>query len=303
MAASAPSQPNAGRFAFAAVILANLFLAAGPWMVRLADVGPIASGFWRLALAVPFLTAMALWSRGRQGFDVRWALFGAVALGGLFFAADLAAWHEGIVRTKLANATLFGNMSSFLFAAYGFLIARRLPPPLQAGAILLAGFGAALLLGGSYELSARNFAGDLLALLAALFYGLYLMVVDQARKSMAPMPVLAIATAAGAVPLLVASLALGQPILPGEWTPLLLLALGSQVIGQGLIVYAVGHLSPVVVGIGLLTQPLAASVLGWIVYREGFTFGDAAGALLIAAAMVLIRLPARTLASEGGEDH
>jgi drug/metabolite transporter (DMT)-like permease len=303
MAAVAPSQPKAGRFAFAAVILANLFLAAGPWMVRVADVGPIASGFWRLALAVPFLTAMALWSRGRQGFDVRWALLGAVALGGLFFAADLAAWHEGIVRTKLANATLFGNMSSFLFAAYGFLIARRLPPPLQAGAILLAGLGAALLLGGSYELSARNFAGDLLALLAALFYGLYLMVVDQARKSMAPMPVLAIATAAGAVPLLAASLALGQPILPGEWTPLLLLALGSQVIGQGLIVYAVGHLSPVVVGIGLLTQPLAASVLGWIVYREGFTLGDAAGALLIAAAMVLIRLPARALASEGGEDH
>lgn len=303
MAAQASPQPNAGRFAFPAVILANLFLAVGPWMVRLADVGPIASGFWRLALAVPFLAAMALWSGGGRSFRAGWALAGAVALGGLFFAADLAAWHEGIVRTKLANATLFGNMSSFLFAAYGFLVARRLPPPVQAGAIVLAALGAGLLLGGSYELSARNFAGDLLALLAALFYGLYLMVVDQARRTMAPMPVLAIATATGAVPLLVAALALGQPVLPGAWTPVLLLALGSQVIGQGLIVYAVGHLSPVVVGIGLLTQPLAASALGWIVYREGFTWSDAAGALLIAAAMVLIRLPARALASRRGEDH
>jgi drug/metabolite transporter (DMT)-like permease len=292
-----------GRFAFAAVVLANLFLAAGPWMVRVADVGPVASGFWRLALAVPFLAALAAWSGGRESLRAGPALIGAVALAGLFFAADLAAWHEGIVRTKLANATLFGNMSSFLFAGYGFLIARRLPPRLHAGALVLAGIGAALLLGGSFELSARNLAGDLLSLLAAIFYGLYLMVVDQARRTMAPMPVLAIASAAGALPLLAMALALGQQVMPAEWTPVLLLALGSQVIGQGLIVYAVGHLSPVVVGIGLLTQPVAASALGWVVYREGFTLMDAAGAILIAAAMVLIRLPERTLASSPAEDH
>ncbi|HEX8193470.1 MAG TPA: DMT family transporter [Allosphingosinicella sp.] len=285
-----PTRKGTGRFAFAAVIVANLFLAAGPWMVRVADVGPVASGFWRLALAIPFLAALGLWSGGARSFRARPALFGAVVLGGIFFAADLAAWHEGIVRTKLANATLFGNMSSFLFAAYGFLLARRLPPPLQAGALLLAAVGAALLLGGSYELSPRNFTGDLLCLLAAVFYGLYLMVVDQARRIMAPLPLLAISSAAGALPLLALALALGEPVLPGSWTPLILLALGSQVIGQGLIVYAVGHLSPVVIGIGLLTQPVAASALGWIVYGEGFTLVDGLGALLIAAAMVLIRL-------------
>ncbi|HZF94811.1 MAG TPA: DMT family transporter [Allosphingosinicella sp.] len=308
-----PSTRGTGRFAFAAVIVANLFLAAGPWMVRVADVGPVASGFWRLALAVPFLAALGLWRGGARSFRAGPALLGAVVLGGVFFAADLAAWHEGIVRTKLANSTLFGNMSSFLFAAYGFLLARRLPPPLQAGALLLAGLGAALLLGGSYELSQRNFAGDLLCLLAAVFYGLYLMVVDQARRTMAPLPLLAISSAAGAVPMLVLALALGQPVLPGEWTPMILLALGSQVIGQGLIVYAVGHLSPVVVGIGLLTQPVAASALGWVVYGEGLTLLDGLGALLIAAAMVLIRLrpeeaqlrgaTSASLASSPREDH
>jgi drug/metabolite transporter (DMT)-like permease len=289
------------------VILANLFLAAGPWMVREADVGPVASGFWRMALAVPFLAALALWRGGTASFRAPPPLLVAVLLAGLLFAADLAAWHEGIVRTKLANSTLFGNMSSFLFAAYGFVVARRMPPGLQAGALLLAALGAALLLGSSYELSARNFAGDLLALLAAVFYGAYLMVVDQARRTMAPMPLLAIASAAGAVPLLLLALALGQTVLPGEWTPVILLALGSQVIGQGLIVYAVGHLSPVVVGIGLLTQPLAASALGWLLYREGFTLTDAAGAVLICAAMVLIRLPGRgqgaALASSPSRDH
>ncbi|MFN3943350.1 MAG: DMT family transporter [Allosphingosinicella sp.] len=293
--------PAAGRYAFAAVVAGNVFLAAGPWMVRAADVGPVAAGFWRLALAVPFLALLAFWqSRGRGAPS--WPLVALIALAGLFFALDLAAWHEGIVRTKLANATLFGNMSSFIFALYGFIVARSLPRPAQGAALLIAAIGAALLMGSSYELSPTHFAGDLLALLAAFFYALYLIVVDRARRTMAPMPVLAIATAAGAMPILALALVMGEQVMPTDWTPVLLLALGSQVIGQGLVVYAVGHLSPVVVGIGLLTQPVAAALIGWMVYDETFSAADAAGAVLIAASLILIRLPAR-LASNRDAAH
>ena len=45
--------------------------------------------------------------------------------------------------------------------------------------------------------------------------------------------------------------------MPGDWTPVILLSIGSQLIGQGLLVYAMGHLSPVVVGLCFLTQPIA----------------------------------------------
>ncbi len=175
------------RLAFPALILANLFLAAGPWMVRLADVGPVAAGFWRLALAAPVLAYVGLRQSAGKPF-AGWAMIAAIAGGGLFFAADLAAWHEGILRTKLANATLFGNFASFLFAIYGFFLLRSLPRPVQGLALLLAGAGAALLLGNSYELSRANFTGDLLALLAGLFYTFYLIAVDRARRAMAPFP-------------------------------------------------------------------------------------------------------------------
>jgi drug/metabolite transporter (DMT)-like permease len=281
-----------GRFAFAALILANLVLALGPWMVRLADVGPVAAGFWRMALAIPFLAALARW-RAKEPFFPAPALLGLLVLGGLFFAADLAAWHVGIRLTKLANASLFGNCSSFIFTLYGFLVLRSLPKRLQLGALLLAAIGAALLLGSSYELSPRNFRGDLFALLAGLFYTFYLVAIDKARRTMAPMPVLAIASAAGALPLLFLALALGEQVMPGDWTPLVLLSLGSQVVGQGLLVYAMGHLTPVVVGIGLLTQPAAGAIIGWLAYGERLGPADAAGALLIGAALVLIRLPER----------
>lgn len=293
---------HSGRYAFAALLLANLFLAFGPWMVRLADVGPVAAAFWRLALAIPLLLFFARWQSGRT-FSPGWAMGATIVLGGLFFAADLAAWHYGIVRTKMANATLFGNSSSLLFAAYGFIVMRMLPRPAQAAALLLAGIGAVLLLGSSYELSPRNFAGDLFAILAGFFYALYLIAIDRARKVMAPMPVLALSTIAGAGPLLLFALFLGEQVMPANWGPVILLSLGSQVIGQGLLVYSMGHLSPVVVGVGLLTQPAVAALIGWVAYGERLSLMDFAGAVLIALALVLIRLPSRRVASAGPETH
>ena len=296
------TQRSAAGLAFPALILANLVLAAGPWMVRLADVGPVAAGFWRLALALPFLAFVALrQSRGRM--SPGWGLIAAVAVGGLFFAADLAAWHEGIVRTKLANATLFGNCASFLFALYGFVLLRRLPGRAQALALLLAAIGTALLLGNSFEVSRSHFTGDLLALLAGFFYFLYLVVVDRARQAMQPWPVLAIATAAATLPMLLFALWLGETVMPTDWAPVILLSISSQLIGQGLLVYAMGHLSPVLVGLCLLTQPVASALIGWIAYDERLSLGDGVGALLICAALVLIRWPGRRLATNEAAAH
>jgi drug/metabolite transporter (DMT)-like permease len=69
------------------------------------------------------------------------------------------------------------------------------------------------------------------------------------------------------------------------------------VIGQGLLVYSMGHLSPVVVGLGFLVQPLFTAVIGWLAYDERLGATDAFGALLICTALVLIRIPDRRLAT------
>jgi drug/metabolite transporter (DMT)-like permease len=218
-----------------------------------------------------------------------------VAFAAFFFAADLAAWHVGIHMTKLGNATLFGNSASFAFAAWGAWLARRWPSPMQGAALGLAAVGAALLMGSSFELSPRNFAGDLLALLAGLLYTGYLIAVQQGRGSLKPMPLLFLSSAFGAVMLLPVSLVFGEQVIPHDWTYVLLLALGSQVIGQGLLVYGIGHVSPLIVGLALLTQPAISALTGWMAYGERLRPIDWVGAAAIAIALVLVRLPERGL--------
>jgi len=282
------------RLAFPALLVGNAALAFGPWMVRLADVGAVATGFWRLALALPFLFLTARVARQRPHWPGR-ALTITILIAAVFYSLDLAAWNAGIRMTKLGNATLFGNTGSFVFAIYGLWLAHRRPSARQAGSLALAIGGAALLMSGSYELSPKNFAGDLLTLGAGLLYGGYLIFVERGRTSLQPMPLLILATAFSTPILLAISLGLGERIWPHDWTPLLIFALSSQVLGQGLLVYSIGTLPPLVVGLGLLTQPAISALIGWFAYRESLSLTDAIGGLAIAAALVLVRLPERGL--------
>ncbi|MBW8743775.1 MAG: DMT family transporter [Sphingomonas sp.] len=288
--------------AIPALVVANIALAIGPWLVRIAKseghVGPVGAGFWRLALALPLLILFARGERNAPRPADKTALIVAAIASGLFFAIDLGAWHTGILHTRLANATLLGNCTAILFPAYGFIVARSLPSRKQGVALALATLGAVLLLGRSYELSARNLVGDLLCLFAGVAYTAYLVTVDRARGGLAPWTTLAWSVGAGIPVLLAVAFALGDPVWPLIWWPLIAMTLGSQIIGQGLILYAVSRVSALVVGLMLLLQPVVAATIGWIVYGERLTLFDFVGAIAIAAALLLVRDSGRSLPSD-----
>ena len=303
-AATPPVAATAGPgLAFAALVLANVALAFGPWFVRLADVGPVAAGFWRIMLAIPFLGGLAF-AAGARPVRMAGALWAMLAIGGVAFAADLGSWHLGIVRTTMANATLFGNCAILIYPIYGFLAARAWPTRGQGVALILAAIGAALLLGRSYQLDPRNLAGDILCIVAGLLYTVYIVLMARVRGAMRPLPALALSSCATALPLLVFALVLGERVMPGHWPALIGLALVSQVIGQGCMIFALGQLSPLVVGIALLIQPVVAGAIGWIEYGERLQGPDWIGVALVAIALVMVRraevAPAGRPAQENG---
>ncbi len=286
--------PLAGRWAFLALLAGNISLSIGAMLVRLADTGPTASAFWRMAIALPILLALA-WRESGGRLPPRSAILVAGAAG-IFFALDLAAWHIGILQTKVANATLFGNCASLLLVLWGIFLTRTLPRGWQALAILLAFAGSALLMGQSYELSPTYLVGDLLSLLAGVLYTGYVILMLRVRGTLAPWTALAISSVVCVPILLGTALALGEPIMPQNWTPLILLALTSQVIGQGLMTWALPRFSPLVIGLTLLVQPAVAALAGWLMFGELLGPIDIFGGMMVGAALVLIRLPSRRAA-------
>ncbi|MBB6426274.1 DMT family transporter [Sphingopyxis sp. JAI128] len=285
---------GAGRWAFAALLGGNVALSLGAMLVRLADTGPTASAFWRMTIALPLILLFA-WRESDRRTPPRPAVLVA-AVAGIFFALDLSAWHIGILHTKVANATLFGNCASLLLVLWGIFLTRTLPRGWQAVAVLLAFAGSALLMGQSYDLSPDYLLGDLLSLLAGLFYTCYVILMQRVRGTLAPWTALGVASVVCVPVLLGTALALGETIVPRDWTPLILLALTSQVVGQGLMIWSLPRFPPLVLGLTLLVQPAIAALAGWLMFDERLGTVDIFGGMMVGAALVLIRLPSRRAA-------
>jgi drug/metabolite transporter (DMT)-like permease len=247
-----------------------------------------------MVLAAPLLAALAGWRGQWQGWPAA-RLWRQTALAGAFFAADLAVWHLGIMRTTLANATLLANAATFLLPLYGVVVLGQKLSRTAVAALLVAALGMMLLMGRSAELSPQHLLGDLLCLAAAVFYTFYLVVMDKVRAQTPALASLSLATLAGAVVVLVPALPAvgGGNLLPGNWWPILALAIGSQVIGQGLIIYAVPHLPSLVIGLALLVQPIISATLGAIRFGEVPGPWELAGATLVVVALLIARLPGR----------
>ena len=269
-------------------MLGNLALALGPWSVRLADCGPVSSAFWRMALALPLLALFARRAGQPLGGLTRKGWL-AVAAAGVLFALDLASWHLGIERTRLGNATLFGNSGSVILMAWGLIALHRRPRTGEWAALAFALGGAAILLGRSVEIGTRTLTGDLFCILAGFLYTFYILLLQNARVRTGHWTLLFHATLAGAPVLLALGILRGEPVIPHVWWPLLVLALGSQVIGQGLVVYALRHFSTLFIGLALLSQPAVAVLVGWFVFHESLVPIDFLGMVMVGAGLVLAR--------------
>ncbi|MEM6858305.1 MAG: DMT family transporter [Pseudomonadota bacterium] len=283
-----PSALRAGLL-LAALLGGNVALAMGPWLVRLTDTGPVSAAFWRMFLALPFLVIFARVAGQKLGGMPRRSLV-LVGIGAVAFAGDLASWHIGIGMTRLGNATLFGNAGSVVLLFWGFIIARTMPRGKEWIAILLALSGAGILLGRSLDISPITFAGDLFCITAGLLYAVYLLTLQGERSRFGSWSLLVWVSVFACPVLLAIALMLGEPVWPTDWTPVVILFVSSQLVGQGLLVYSLGHFPPLVIGLALLTQPAIAAFVGWSVFGEVLSALDVVGTVLLGSALVAARV-------------
>jgi drug/metabolite transporter (DMT)-like permease len=144
-------------------------------------------------------------------------------------------------------------------------------------------------MGRSLEISNATLIGDLFCLAAGLLYAVYLLTLQGARGAFGSWSLLVWVSLFGCPVLLGLALLLGEPVWPGDWTPVIGLFIVSQLIGQGLMVYALRYFSPLVIGLALLTQPAVASLYGWLAFGEVLSPLDIVGMVLVGAALAVSR--------------
>ena len=283
------------RLALPALLGGGIAIGFSPVFVRLSQLGPIATGFYRLLLALPLLWLWMRWdARTAAGTAPGTANVGwlAVAVPGILFAGDILFWHWSITYTTVANATLLANLAPIIVTVGAWLFLRE-----RVGLAFLAGMGmamggAALLVNASAALGTRYVLGDLLGLVTACFFGSYVVAVARLRDRHAASTIMLHSSAVTCVLLLAATLLSGESLLPasaGGWIVLCALAWISQAMGQGFIAYALGHLPASFSALAILIEPLTAAVLGWLWLGEELGVLQAVGGVIVLAGIAVAR--------------
>ncbi len=275
--------------AFVALLAGGMAIGFAGIFMRLSDVNPIASAFWRMALAVPLLWAWAFAVRKQDvAAGKRTDFSKTLVLVGIYFAADIGIWHLSLHYTTVANATLLSNFAPIFIALWMWLAYRVRFARIFMVGMALALVGAVMLVGTTAAGGAQSgdkLMGDLLGLSTAVFYAAYQLVVKDARSEYSTARLMAWSTTVTGLALLPFALAAPGNFLPAQaigWLPLLALAVIAQIGGQTVIAYALAHLPASLSSVSLLIQPLTAAVAAWLIFQE------ALGALQILGGALLL---------------
>ncbi len=283
------------RRAFVLLLIGAACIALSPIFVRVSELGPLPTAFWRTALALPCLAAMIpILPRepGRASRPTRYTRWWLFVLGGLFFAGDLSTWNSAVELTSVANATLFANTAPIFVAVYSFLLfGTRFTRQFIGGMVLALG-GALLLLYESLGIGRQHLIGDVLGVSAGMFYGGYLLTIARLRTDMAAPNALVITLVFSTLFLIPITWIGGGAWIPSGfsgWLPLIGLAVVAQSLGQGLITYAFAYLPPAFGAVSLLLQPVLAAVFAWLLFGEALGPVQSAGIAVVLGGVLIAR--------------
>ena len=290
---SAHASQRAGLIAIGALLLGATAIGTSALFVKVSETGPVATAFWRVFLALPLLWLWsALGQRERHGAsfaDQR----GLMIAAGIFFAGDLAVWHWSIVLTSVANSTLLANLAPIFVALAAWLLFRKQLHGKFLLGLAIAVTGMTMLIGGDFQLQGKELIGDALGVVTAMFYAGYQLTVTKLRARVATSTIMAWTGLVTAIILLPVALLSGEQMLPATgmgWVKLAGLALISQVAGQSLIAYAMAHLPATFSSVGLLFQPVMATIFAWLLLGEAVSALQLAGGITVLVGIRMVHL-------------
>jgi drug/metabolite transporter (DMT)-like permease len=295
MALSESTPSSASTLAFLALLGAGVAVGFSPIFARLSDLAPLASGFYRLAFAVPAIWLAIKISGGdlqhlstlSSGDRVR------LLLAGVAFAADIAFWHLAIAQTTILEATLLSSTVPIMVAVVSVLLFGEKLKPLFVIGLVVALAGVAALAAqrtGAAVTPPNRLIGGIFALLAASFFAAYLLLVANVRRKCSTGTIMFYTTLISALAMLPFAFAMSPAMLSASlngWLILIALAVISHAGGQGLVTFALAHLPTSFSSMMGLMQTAVAAVIAWILLSEPLTLMMlASGAAILAGVWI-----------------
>ena len=242
-----------------------------PIFVKWSTLSSSAISFYRMLFAIPFLFFLNYALNRRFIFKVKnkKTIFYA-AIASLAFTTDLTLWHYSMNITSVSNATIIVNSAPIFVALLGFIFFKEKLSKAFMTSFLITYIGITGLIYYSNNYINGKVLGDILCLVAALFYAVYLLVIAKLGKENS-LNIIFYTTLFCCLFSVLPMLIQGGNMIPSskfEWINLLALAFLCQFGGQYFITHGIGKISASEGSIGLLMQPITATILAAFLFNE-----------------------------------
>jgi drug/metabolite transporter (DMT)-like permease len=271
--------------------LAVLFVSFGAILVRLAAAPPLAVSFYRVAIASLILLPFAHRDARRSWPALDGRRRTLLLAAGVALALHFASWIASLSYTTVASSVLLVNTAPVFAIVLSRLFLHERPPLAVQVAIPVALAGAALIAFGDWTGSPGSLLGNGLALAGAVTFAVY-QVVGRGLRDALPLNayVLGVWSVAACV---LAALARSSGVVLGgypvrTWLLFTALAIVPTIGGHGLVNKSLRSFPAPTVGLFLLGEPVLASVLAWLVFREVPGPWTLAGGAIVLAALGLV---------------
>lgn len=260
--------------------------------VRLADVQPGTSAFFRCAYALPLL--LLIRRMGPRDVKPHRRLMGMLT--GSMLAADLFTWHVAISLIGAGPATVLANTQVLFVAVAAWVWLGERPTRLALATIPLVLGGIALMsgLGASSAYGTDPLLGSVLGTVCGITYAAFLYLFRAANPHRAPTAGLLFDASVGAaLTLLVIGAVSGELDLRPAWPAhgwLLALAVVCQTASWLLISHAIPRMPVLETSVMLLLQPMLTSVWGLLLFDEVWSVLQATGAACVLSGVLALSL-------------
>jgi len=274
-------------------------IAFSPIFVKLSGAPALTSAFYRIFIG---WLCLAPWCILKNKLKIdRNALLFAV-LTGVVFGLDIAVWHLSLAKIGSTVSTLVANLAPVWVGLFSFLLFRKSSGIMFWIGTVVAIAGMAVLVGFREVIALKFSTGILLAVLASLFYAIYIMLSKVVLQKIEIVTFMFYnMLAASLFLLLLCGMEKSELVaLPAKsWLCFLGLGVICQVTGWLTINYAIRFLNPAKVSITLLAQTVLAAFFAAMFLSERLEFKEIAGSVIVLAgiAVSFIKKPAAEIVS------